>query len=168
MKRRRTDSNSRFQTSRVQKREFPQGKKGVVFCKICNVVYFNKSWHHNLRYHPALREDLPVAFTICPACLMTQNKKYEGRIRLINVPPQAQENLENLIHAFTHCAYGKDPMDRLIAIKHSGTNMEVTTTENQLAVRLAKKIKDTHKKTRMSVSYDHSKDKASEVLVEFL
>ncbi|MBI3685041.1 hypothetical protein HY250_01425 [Candidatus Azambacteria bacterium] len=148
--------------------EFPKGKGGVVFCKVCNIVYFKKSWHHNLRRHKNLHEDLAVAFVVCPACAMIQNGKYEGRVVLTNMPPLVRENLENLIHAFTHRAYQRDPLDRLIAIKKQNATFEITTTENQLAAKLAKKIKDVYKKVRVNVSYGHAKDKASEITIAFL
>lgn len=147
--------------------EFPKGKEGIVFCRSCNAVYFKKSWHHNLRRHKTLREDIPVKFTVCPACVMIQNNMYEGKVILKNIPAAVVENLENLVHAFTHRAFQKDPMDRLIALKRTGKEMEATMTENQLAVKLAKKIKDVYKKVDMRVSYGHAKDKASEIVVTF-
>lgn len=147
--------------------EFPEGKGGIVFCKTCSSVYFKKSWHHNLRRHSTLSEDTTVHFTLCPVCIMIQNKKYEGRIVISNIPSGARENLENLIHAFTHRAYQRDPMDRLIEIKKKNGAWEISTTENQLAVKLAKKIKEVYKKVEMNISYGHAKDKAAEITIAF-
>lgn len=84
-----------------------------------------------------------------------------------NIPAIAVENLENLIHAFTHRAYQKDPLDRIIELKRTRDGLEVTTTENQLSVKLAKKIKEVYKKVDVRVSYGHAKDKASEIVVAF-
>lgn len=152
----------------VPAHEFPKGKGGIIFCKTCSAVYFKKSWHHNLRRHNTLSEDTPVHFALCPACVMIYNKKYEGRIIISHIPEAARENLENLIHAFTHRAYQRDPMDRLIEIKKKNGVFEISTTENQLAVKLAKKIKETYKKVELAVSYGHAKDKAAEITVAFL
>ncbi len=149
-------------------REFPKGQAGIVFCKTCSAVYFKKSWHHNLRRHNTLSENTAVHFTLCPACVMIQNKKYEGKIIIANVPFAAREQLENLIHAFTHRAFRRDPMDRLIEIKKKNGALEVSTTENQLAVKLAKKIKDAYKKVEIAISYGHAKDKAAEITIKFL
>ena len=153
---------------RTQEHEFPKGKEGLVFCKVCNAVYYKKSWHHNLRYYKNLRESLPVKFAVCPACVMMQSGKFEGRILITNAPARIRENLEHLIHAFTHRAFQRDPMDRLIAITQTKEGLEITATENQLAVKLAKKIKDVYKKVRMRVSFGHAKDKASNIVIEFL
>lgn len=148
--------------------ESPKGKHGIVFCSTCNAVYYKKSWHHNLRYYKNLREDLAVSFAICPACLAIKNNEYEGRIVIINVPKNIAEHLGNLVHAFTHRAYQKDPMDRLIAMKKTDDGMEITTTENQLAVRLAKKIEDVFKKSTARITYARSsKDKAVDIKMEF-
>lgn len=157
-----------IKASRTEWREHPKGKGGIVFCKTCNSVYFKKAWHHNLRYHKSLNEDTPVSFAECPACLAIKNNQFEGRIIITKVPKQAAEHLENLVHAFTHRSFQKDPLDRLIAVKKTNDSMEVTVTENQLAVKLAKKIESVFKKAVKRISYSQSKkDKAVDIAVEF-
>lgn len=157
-----------IKASRTDWRENPKGKQGIVFCKVCNAVYYKKAWHHNLRYHKNLREDLKVSFTTCPACLAIKNNEFEGRIIISSVPKNITEHLTNLVHAFTHRAYQKDPLDRLIAIKKTNGGMEITTTENQLAVRLAKKIEDVFKKSTAKITYARSsRDKAVDIKMEF-
>lgn len=153
---------------RTREHEFPKGAGGVVFCRVCNAVYFKKSWHHNLRHNKNLREDLPVAFVTCPACLMIRDKKYEGKIVLTSVPPRLKKGIEDLTNAFCRRAWLADPMDRLANVKYTPDRVEITTTENQLAVKLAKKIKEVYKKARVKISYGHARDKASDILIEFL
>lgn len=157
-----------LRASRTDWRENPKGKQGIIFCPTCNSVYYKKGWHHNLRYYKNLREDLAVSFTLCPACTAIKNNKFEGRITISNVPKNIAEHLANLVHAFTHRAYQKDPMDRLIAMKKTNGGMEITTTENQLAVRLAKKIEDVFKKSTARITYARSsRDKAVDIKLEF-
>jgi NMD protein affecting ribosome stability and mRNA decay len=153
---------------RTHMHEFPKGKEGLVFCKTCSAVYFKKSWHHNLKQFKKLRENLPVKLSACPACAMIASGKFEGRIALRNVPLHDRENLLNLIRAFTHRAWQRDPMDRLIDINSAREGLEVTTTENQLAVKLAKKIQDVFKRVKTRISYGHAKDKAADIVIEFL
>lgn len=154
--------------TRTEWKENPKGKAGIVFCKTCNAVYYKKAWHHNLRHHKSLSEDTAVAFTLCPACMAIKENQYEGRIVIAGAPKDIMEHLTNLIHAFTHRAYQKDPMDRLVAIKKTGNVIEVTTTENQLAVKLAKKIEEVFKKAAARISYAHSKkDKVVDIKMEF-
>lgn len=157
-----------IKASRTEWRENPKGKSGIVFCKTCNAVYFKKAWHHNLRYHKSLTEDTAVSFAECPACLAIKNNQFEGRIAISNVPKNITEHLENLVHAFTHRAFQKDPLDRLIAIKKTGNAMEITVTENQLAAKLAKKIESVFKKAVKTISYSRSKkDKAVDIVIAF-
>ena len=158
-----------LRASRTDWKENPKGKQGIIFCAVCNAVYYKKAWHHNLRYYKNLREDLNVSFATCPACTAIKNNEFEGRITINNVPKHIAEHLENLVHAFTHRAYQKDPMDRLIAMKKTNGGMEITTTENQLAVKLAKKIEEVFKKSTAKISYARSsRDKAVDIKMEFL
>ncbi|MCR4322960.1 MAG: NMD3-related protein [Candidatus Azambacteria bacterium] len=158
-----------IKASRTDWHENQKGKQGIIFCALCNAVYYKKSWHHNLRYYKNLHEDLKVSFATCPACTAIKNNEFEGRLIISNVPKNITEHLENLVHAFTHRAYQKDPMDRLIAMKKTNGTMEITTTENQLAVKLAKKIGEVFKKATIKISYSHSKkDKAVDIRMEFL
>lgn len=103
--------------------------------------------------HDDLREDTKVSFAFCPACQTIKDKQFEGEINIADVPEKFREDLTNLIRAFTQRAYEKDPMDRLIEIKKTRSGLRVTTTENQLAVKLAKKIRDSFKKASLEISY---------------
>ena len=166
-----TSQNEKYRrggrAGRAEEHEFPKGKAGLVLCRVCNIVYFKKSWHHNLRRHPNLREDLHVSFTICPACRTIQNKQYEGRITIKNIPSASRANLAALIHAFTTRAYQKDPLDRLIQVKETRAGLEVATTENQLATKLAKKICEVFKKGIIRIAYSHGPAKVADVTVTF-
>ena len=60
----------------------------------------------------------------------------------------------------------KDPMDRLIDIKKSGKMLTITTTENQLALKLAKKIKEVFKKVDMATKF--AKESHDDVLITLI
>lgn len=143
--------------SHTEEHEIPKGKLGLVFCKDCNAVYYKKSWHHNLRDYKNLKEDLLINFSLCPACKMIKNKQFEGEVIIKNVPSEISSALEHLIETFGRRAYERDSMDRIIAIKKNKSEMTITVTENQLAVKIAKKIKDTFKSASwridMKISY---------------
>ena len=94
-----------------------------------------------------------MSFALCPACKMIESKKFEGQIVVNGLPKNLHENAINLIEAFCHRARQKDPMDRLIDIKKTNGGLTVFTTENQLALRLAHKIRDAFKKMDMKISY---------------
>lgn len=130
------------------KREAPKGKQaGLIFCDICNAVYYKKSWHHALGTElKKIKETAPIRFTQCIACAMITRGEFEGEIIIENSTEKIRTELLPLIKSFCKRAYEHDPMDRLIAIKKEGGVLRVTTTENQLAVRLTKKIKEVFKK----------------------
>lgn len=138
---------------RREEHEAPKGKIGLVFCRKCNIVYYKKSWHHNLRSYKKIREDLPIKFTLCPACEMIKNKQFEGEIAVQNAPAKILNELIRLVEKFGQRAYKRDPLDRLIEIKKTKEGLKITATENQLAVKIAKKISDVFKKAKTKITY---------------
>ena len=139
--------------SRTEEHEIPKGKLGLTICEICRATYYKKSWRHNLGGYKNFREDLPVHFTVCPACRMIKNHQFEGRIIIENIPVKILSDLNHLAETFCKRAYLRDSQHRLIGIKKTKAGLEITVTENQLAVKLAKKIKDVFKKIAMKISY---------------
>lgn len=144
-----------------------KGKEGLVFCRSCGSVYYKKFWHHNLRRYKNLRDDLAVSFVLCPACKMIESKKFEGQVVVEGLPKNLFENVVNLAEAFCYRAYQKDPMDRLINIKKTNGGLTIFTTENQLALKLAHKIKDVFKKVDMKTSYAPSPTNAAYIILTF-
>ena len=156
-------------------------KKGLVLCESCGAVYYKKHWHHNLERlnSPEVKsvsdvgkKDTSVKFLLCPACAMIKNKQYEGRIIIQNVPKQIQKELEELILGYGKRAYDRDPMHRLIEVNKNtsdgGKNVwQVTTTENQLANKLAKKIKSAFHKTKSKVRFNAEPGDVAEIALEF-
>ncbi len=142
-------------------------ESGLVICEKCDAVYYKKSWHHNLRNYKDLKENLSVKFSFCPACKMIKNRQFEGEIIIKNIPAKIKNDLINLAKTFSKRAFERDPMDRLIKIeeirvnpllknedpRQSASTIRITTTENQLAVKLAKKIKETFKKAELKIAY---------------
>jgi NMD protein affecting ribosome stability and mRNA decay len=135
-----------FPKSKKEEQEYGRGKKDILICEKCGAFYWYKSWHHSLDDYPELSENKDVKFTLCPACKMIENGQYEGELILENVLEEKKEEIENLINNFGELAYQKDPMDRIISIEDIAKGMiRVLTTENQIAKRLAKKLKRTYK-----------------------
>ncbi len=136
-----------------EKREFPKGKSGILICGVCEALYFKKAWQHKIRVKEITMENCLIKKTICPACLMIKNKQFEGEITIENIPAKIINDLLNLINSFGKTAFERDNQHRLIAIKKINKNsIMATTTENQMALQLAKKIKNTFKKDAMKIS----------------
>lgn len=145
--------DSKIILSHTEEHESPRGFKGLIICKNCSAAYFKKSWHHNLRNYKDDRRDQQIKFLLCPACKMVENKQFEGEITICDTPVKIQESLMNLIEAFCHRAYLRDSQHRLISVRKVKNEITATTTENQLAKQLAKKIQSTFKTVKMKISY---------------
>ena len=153
---------------RTESEEFGGGRPGLVLCKKCTSAYFKKSWHHDLEGVKDFRKDLPINFTVCPACAMIANGQYEGRILIRNVPEKIFDELDGLIRNFCTKAFERDSQDRLIGIKKSSLNWEVTTTENQLANKLAKKIKDVFDSVEIKTKFSGAPSDVVNITIDFL
>lgn len=153
--------------------EFPSGK-GIVLCSTCGAAHFKKRWYHGLeKLNFSEKNDLPIKSSLCPACTMIKNKQYEGRITIKNLPDKYANQLQELAEGFGKRAYDRDPMDRIIEIKSSPStssgfkNWEITTTENELANKLAKKIKDSFNKVKSKTHFAPEPSDVAEITIEF-
>ena len=170
----------RMPKSKKEEAEFGPGKIDIIICKECGAVYYYKNWHSKLETYKELKEIKPLKFTVCPACQMIKDKKYEGEIILENVPENIREDIKNLAENFGKRAQERDPLDRIISIeeikvkrptaqrKRKAVSREefkglidirILFTENQLAQRLAKKLNETFsKKLKVLISHSHQED----------
>jgi len=137
-------------------------------CSECKAVYYRKSWHHDFRSLKSFESDLPLKFLICPADLMIRRGQYEGRIKIQGIPTAFRSQLADLIKSFCQRATDRDPMDRLIGIKKDGAVWLVTTTENQLANKLARKIKQVFNKVKTRTRFAGAPSDVVEITAEFI
>src|SRR3990167_7774710 len=133
--------NVNLPKSKRESEEFGGGKKGLVLCKKCTSAYYKKSWHHDIAGLKNYEKYWPVHFAVCPACQMIHNKQYEGRIINLEKP--------------------------LPAGRQDGSDWTVTTTENQLANKLAKKIKDAFSKVKSKTKFAGDPSDVVEITIEF-
>jgi capsular polysaccharide biosynthesis protein len=80
---------------------------------------------------------------------------------LENVPQAVKYDLFHLIEKMGARAFRNDPMDRIISIKEKNGQIEILTTENQLAQRIANKIKESFKnkmKSGWKIIHSHRED----------
>lgn len=147
------------QNRAAQHEEYGPEHKGIVGCAKCDNVHFKKRWIPSL---DELREreknsTLKVSSrATCPACTMKKEHLYEGEIILEAFPTRLKEEMLNLIKNFGERAVSQDPQDRIIDIIETPSGLRITTTENQLANRLAKKIRDVF--NTVTVNFSHSQE----------
>lgn len=131
---------------RTEKQEFGAGKKEYIICKNCQIAYYDKRWHHNLSDDKHIEKNIDkkkLNFVLCPACQIIKNKQYEGIIFVYDVPEKIKEEMIHLVKNMGQTAFEIDPLDRVSKIKESKNIIEVWTTENQLAKKIANKLKST-------------------------
>lgn len=115
-------------------------KKDIVFCSRCGIVYFKKSWHHNLRHYQGLEKDVPLVFTLCPACKMASARQYQGELIIEGIVPAKKEMLMHAVRNAGIQAYRRDPLDRVLWIEEGAFSVKLYTSESHLAVGIAKKL----------------------------
>ena len=116
--------------------------KGMLLCEECGHIFIKKEWV-NPRTSKVSKVSGPLQMTMCDACKMENKHMYEGEIIIEGVPDRFRDELYNLIRSYGKRAMGIDSQHRVLEFKkNKGKNYRVTTSENQLAVRLAKKIKE--------------------------
>lgn len=140
--------------------EFSPGKTNIVICPECQSVYYEKSWHHSLNNYEQLSEDKNIDFELCPACEMGKNKQFEGFVVFKNVPSTIREDLLRTIHNIEGRAFSRDPMDRILKIEEDGKDIEVYTSENQLAISIAKEVASAFKGAfkDSDIKFSHTED----------
>jgi len=144
--------------------------KGVTKCPECGNVHFKKRWYasvDDLKEH--LKEgEISIAETkICRACDMVKNHLFEGELLLDEVPTRHRRELLQLIERFGKAATKTDPQDRIISAKETDTGYRVCTTENQLADKIAKKIKDAFPDTEIAFSRSPKPDDVTRIHITF-
>lgn len=138
--------------SRKAAQEFGPGRKDFVLCPVGGEAYFKKSWHASLSESPNLSESKGIQYRLCPFHQMVKNKQFEGEIIIENVPDKNRDELVRLIERGGEHATRSDPMDRIIRIEAKKGTIRVETSENQMAQKIANKIRSRFSKTRRRVS----------------
>ncbi|MDP3778776.1 MAG: hypothetical protein Q8R30_01850 [bacterium] len=126
-----------------------KGKSDYVFCPKGEAVYYRKSWHHIAKFFtnpPDSKRDKDVVFELCPAHDMEKKKQYEGEVIVRDVPDMFRDDLWGLVEGMGERAMRKDVLDRIFIMKWAKNQLTVTTSENQLAQKIGRKIKETFKK----------------------
>ena len=163
-------SKIKLPRSKFEEAEFGRSKKGVTICKECDSYHHKKAWRHDKVAFLGKRENRDLAFerALCPACQMIKDKLYAGRITILNSPKDLRDELMNLTENFCKRAWQKDPLDRLISVKKDREDLVITTTENQLAQRLAKKIKDAFNKVKLKIDHHKEPSDVTTIVLTFL
>ena len=134
--------------------EFGPGKEGIIMCPVCHAYYYKKSWHNDLEgLTPNRFAEHDIRFSTCPACEMKKGKTFEGEVIIKLSDELHKHDVLNAIHNSDEQARDKDPMDRVLWITDSGSEIRVYTSENQLAVKIGKKLDSALKGGKLDIQY---------------
>ncbi|MFA6608324.1 MAG: hypothetical protein WCT07_00190 [Candidatus Paceibacterota bacterium] len=143
--------------------------KGVTECPKCHNVRFEKRWLHSIADLRKEGEEEPIVARTekCPACKIIDGGNYEGELFVEGFREEQKEELLNLIHNYCARATEIDPQDRVIKIEDTEKGLRITTVENELTDRLAKKIKDAFNHVNIHFSHGGEGAEADRVRVTF-
>ncbi len=103
-------------------------------CLRCGAVYTRKMWH------PAgsvvVRKP---AKAVCPGCLQVSSNEYFGRVILRN-PGEDEGEIRRRIDNVARRAEHTQPERRVVAIERRGADLDVFTTSQKLAHRIAREV----------------------------
>jgi hypothetical protein len=108
-------------------------------CDICGSVYTAKTWRRN-RPLPAKLMDA-AAWTVCPGCKQAKEGEYFGRVLIRG--PHAVANLDAIrarIANVERRAEFTQPERRIVESNWDGKTLEVLTTSQKLAHRIAREL----------------------------
>jgi RNA polymerase subunit RPABC4/transcription elongation factor Spt4 len=108
-------------------------------CDVCGSIYTAKTWRRN-RALPAKLINA-AAWTICPACKQAKSGEYFGRVLVRG--SNASSNLEAIrarIANVERRAEFTQPERRIVSSKWDGVTLEVLTTSQKLAHRIAREL----------------------------
>jgi hypothetical protein len=109
-------------------------------CVGCGAVYVRKTWRRSRRRLIAnYREHAPV--TLCPACRQIRHGQYFGRVRLRgSYVSQHEAELLRRIQNVALRARFTQPERRIVSVRRVGASLEVRTTSQKLAHRIAREL----------------------------
>lgn len=154
--------------SKKDEQEFGLAKKEFLVCMDCGSSYFDKSWHHGLDEEKLghFKKDKLVKFDVCPACKMAKEKRYEGElvIKFLISNSKFLNQIKNTVKNSDEQARDKDSMDRVLWTEEKNGELRVYTSENQLAVKIGKKLRSSLGKGKLIIK--HSQEDVSRVYLE--
>lgn len=134
-------------------------KKPLRECGVCGAVFFDGHWHRLKSRAPLVwaKREGKVLLGTCEACRIEREAHgpvgAAGEVRIGAVPEPLRRDVLRTIANVGRVAVSRDPEERIISIDEVGRGYLVTTTENQLAVRIGKKLDSAWKGGKLLIRY---------------
>lgn len=138
-----------------------KSKPPGIICPKCHAVYYNKRWHPAKDLAEAYAAWENIIHELCPEDKEIEKGRgiagYEGEVILKNIPNGSAVEIIQEIRNIGKRAEARDPEDKIIKIDSSVSLGQVTirvlTTENQLAVSIAKQVARAHKGGNLEIKW---------------
>jgi NMD protein affecting ribosome stability and mRNA decay len=132
--------------SERKKEQARPDRPGIELCRGCGAVFWEKRWRQNLDAIDRIPKDFRITYVRCPACAQAAAGVFEGELEVTGIPADRFGEVVRTIRAMAERARERDPMDRLLSFEAMPAlgRVRVTLSENQLAKRLGRKLKEAY------------------------
>lgn len=158
---------SRKPKSKKEEQEFGKPLKDLIICPKCHSVYSKKRWLFDPLLMKSLKKtkeglnvDDELSFALCPACKMIKDKMFEGEVVIGGFEEKDKAEILKVAKNVGSRAFQEDPLDRISEIKESKNELTIYTTENKLAILIAKQIERAfkHYNVKKEIKFSHEED----------
>jgi NMD protein affecting ribosome stability and mRNA decay len=117
------------------------GNSEMAVCKKCRAIYHNKRWYLDDELYQKKASLKETERILCPACLKIKDKFPGGVVTLSGeFLHKHKEEILNLIRNEEERAMGFNPLERIMEVSKIKKGMEITTTNEKLAQRIARSL----------------------------
>jgi hypothetical protein len=108
-------------------------------CESCGAVFSHKTWRKPERMDPELL--MRVAWARCPACRQVDRGEFFGRVVIRGLAAEVMEDevLRRVRNVAERAAFTQ-PERRVVEVRRDGGLLEVHTTSQKLAHRIAREL----------------------------
>jgi NMD protein affecting ribosome stability and mRNA decay len=115
-------------------------RRGATVCERCGAVFSRRTWRRDRQL--AERTLATATWAVCPACEQVEGGEYFGRVLARGAYVEANEAvLRRRIDNVAARAEFTQPQHRVVSISRDGSALEVLTTSQKLAHRIAHELK---------------------------
>jgi hypothetical protein len=106
-------------------------------CAQCGAIFFHKTWRQSRGHVSRLLRH--AVWGICPACRQVAQGEFYGRIVISSPAPQEPAILRRVENVAARAAFTQ-PERRIVRVLHTAGTLEVQTTSQKLAHRIAREL----------------------------
>jgi NMD protein affecting ribosome stability and mRNA decay len=127
-------------SEKVRPVEARAGRPGeAAMCERCGALFSRRTWRRDHAVSDALLAR--VTWVVCPACQQTGREEYFGRVLIRDAAAADEDAIRRRIQNVAARAAFTQPERRVVSVERRGKVLEVLTTSQKLAHRIAHELK---------------------------